>query len=123
MMDARKDEVYAALFRCTSSASECLIGDSLAAPEAMVRRVESVAEGSCLYLGSGATTYAGVIARFAAAGRARVSDGREFPAVAVAVARIAEARYRAAPETAGASLAPHYIRPPDAVAGVRGAAP
>ncbi len=122
MVDARKGEVYASLFRRTSLAAECLIEDSLAPPEEMVRRVRSVAAGSCLYLGSGARAYAEVIAR-CGAGRARVSDGGEYPAVAAGVARIAEARYRAAPETAAASLAPHYIRPPDAVpSAVRGGA-
>lgn len=114
MIDARKDEVYAALFRRTSASFECLIEDSLAAPEAMVRRVQSVAAGPCLYLGSGARAYADVIAR-CGADRARVSDGTEHVSVAAAVARLAEATYAAAPETAAASLAPRYIRPPDAV--------
>ncbi|MCY4486242.1 MAG: tRNA (adenosine(37)-N6)-threonylcarbamoyltransferase complex dimerization subunit type 1 TsaB [Deltaproteobacteria bacterium] len=123
MVDARKGEVYASLFRRTAAACECLMEDSLAAPEEMVRCVESAAAGSCLYLGSGAMTYAEVIMRCAGAGRASVSDGSEFPAVAGAVARIAEARFRAAPETAAASLAPHYIRPPDALpSAVRGGA-
>lgn len=115
MIDARKGEVYAALFRRTAADFECLIEDSLAAPEAMVRRVESAATGSCLYLGSGARAYAEVITR-CGAGRARVSDGTECASVAAAVARLAEAGYAAAPETAAASLAPRYIRPPDAVA-------
>ena len=115
MIDARKGEVYAALFRRTAADFECLIEDSLAAPEAMVGRVESVAAGSCLYLGSGAQAYADVITR-CGAGRARVSDGTGYASVAAAVASLAEVGYVAAPETAAASLAPRYIRPPDAVA-------
>lgn len=117
MMDARKGEVYAALYRRTAAAFECLIEDTLSAPEALVRRVEAVAAGSCLYLGSGAQAYADVITG-CGVGRARVNDGAAYPSSAVAVARIAEARYRAAPEIAAAPLAPHYIRPPDAVASV-----
>lgn len=117
MIDARKDEVYAALFRRTSENFERFIEDSLAGPEAMVRSVQSVAAGSCLYLGSGARAYAEVIRRCGAS-RARVSDGVEYASVAAAVARLAEARYVAAPELGAASLAPRYIRPPDAVASV-----
>ncbi len=117
MMDARKGEVYAALFRRTSSAFERLIEDTLVAPEEMAGRVEAAAAGPCLYLGSGAQACAETLTRRGAA-RARVSDGSEFHSVAASVARLAEARYRATPETPAASLAPHYIRPPDAVANV-----
>ena len=40
LMDARKGEVYGALYRRTANAFECLIEDTVAAPEAMVRQVE-----------------------------------------------------------------------------------
>ncbi len=115
MLDARKGEVYGALYRRTATAFECLIEDCLAAPESMVRRADAEADGPCVFVGAGAQAYADVIER-CAGGRARVSAGTDLPSVAFAVARIAEEKYRTAPETAGEPLSPHYIRPPDAVA-------
>lgn len=114
MIDARKDEVYAALFRRTSADFECLIADCLSAPEPMVRKVDALAAGRCVFVGPGARAYAPVIAR-GTAGRAGVTDDAEFPSVAAAVARIAGERFRARPATATEPLAPRYIRPPDAV--------
>ena len=116
LMDARKGEVYGALYRRTATALECLIEDSVAAPEPMVRRADAMASGSCIFVGNGARAYAELIAR-CTDGRARITAGAEFPTIAFAVARIAEERFRAAPETAAAPLTPHYVRPPDAVVG------
>ncbi len=116
LMDARKGEVYGALYRRTTATLECLIEDSVAAPESMVRRADAMASGSCVFVGSGARAYAELIAR-CTGGRARITGGAGFPTTASAVARIAEARFRAAPEAAAAPLTPHYIRPPDAVVG------
>ena len=115
MLDARKGEVYGALYRRTAAAFECLIEDCLATPESMVRRVDALAKGPCVFVGPGAQAYAEVIDRRAAAG-ARVTAGPEFPCTAFAVASIAGEKYRTAPAIAAEPLSPHYIRPPDAVA-------
>ena len=115
MIDARKGEVYAALYRRTATAFECLIEDSLSAPEPLARQVVSMATGPCVFVGTGAQAYAEVIAG-CTGGRGRVTVGADFPSTAFAVARIAEERFRAAPVTKAESLTPHYIRPPDAVA-------
>ena len=114
LMDARKGEVYAALYRRTATAFECLMEGSVAAPEPWVRQADALASGPCVFVGSGARAYAELIAR-CTGGRARITDGAEFPTTASAVARIAEERFRAAPETAAEALTPHYIRSPDAV--------
>ncbi len=116
LMDARKGEVYGALYRRTATAFECLIEDTVAAPESLVRQVEAAASAPCVFVGNGARAYADLIAR-CTGGRARITAGDEFPTIASAVARIAEARFRAAPEKAAEPLTPHYIRPPDAVVG------
>ena len=122
LMDARKGEVYGALYRLTSTASECLIEDTVTSPESLVRQVDALASAPCVFVGNGALAYADLIAR-CTRGQARVTAGDEFPTIASAVARIAEQRFRAAPGTAAEPLTPHYIRPPDAVAGAgRGAA-
>ena len=122
LMDARKGEVYGALYRRTAGAFECLIEDTVAAPETLVRQVEALASSPCVFVGNGARAYAGLIAR-GTSGRARITAGDEFSTIASAVARIAEERFRAAPETAAEPLTPHYIRPPDAVAGAGRGAP
>ena len=115
MLDARKGEVYGALYRRTAGAFECLIDDCLTAPESMVRRADALAKGPCVFVGPGAQAYAEVIER-CAAGRALVTAGAEFPCTAFAVASIAGEKYRTDPATAAEPLSPHYIRPPDAVA-------
>ena len=115
MLDARKGEVYGALYRRTATAFECLIEDCLEAPESMVRRVDALGIGPCVFVGPGAQAYAEVIER-CAGGRARVTAGAEFPCTAFAVASIAGEKYRTEPAIAAEPLSPHYIRPPDAVA-------
>ena len=115
MLDARKGEVYGALYRRTATAFECLIEDCLEAPESLVRRVDALGKGPCIFVGPGARAYAEVIER-CGAGDARVTAGAEFPSAAFAVAAIAGEKYRTAPAIAAEPLNPHYIRPPDAVA-------
>ena len=51
MLDARKGEVYGALYRRTAAAFECLIEDCLEAPESMVRRVDALAKDPCVFVG------------------------------------------------------------------------
>ena len=115
MIDARKGEVYGALYRRAGAAFECLVEDSLAAPEDLARQVDALAAGPCVFVGTGAQAYADVIAR-CTEGRGRVTGGADCPSIAFAVARIAEERFRSAPAPAAEPLTPHYIRPPDAVA-------
>ena len=112
LMDARKGEVYAALYRRTATAFRCLIEDCLADPEAMFRQADAAAEGPCVFVGDGVRAYADRIAR-CTRGRGRIADGRDGPSTAVSVARLAERRLPAEAADA-ASLTPLYIRPPDA---------
>ena len=121
LMDARKGEVYGALYRRTAVVFECLIEDTVISPESLARQANAMASAPCVFVGNGARAYADLIAR-CTGGRARVTPGDEFPTIASAVARIAEKRFRSAPGAAAEPLTPHYIRPPDAVAGAsRGA--
>ena len=114
MIDARKGEVYGALYRRSATAFECLVEDTLAAPESLARQVDSMATGPCVFVGTGAQAYAEVIAQ-CTGGRGQVTAGAGFPSTAFAVAGLAEERFRTAPVTMAGSLTPHYIRPPDAV--------
>lgn len=113
LMDARKGEVYAALYRRTDAAFERLMEDCAAEPESLFRQVDAMAEGPCLFVGSGVEAYAGLIAR-CTRGRARVVPGGDGPSTAVSVARIARRKSPSAAAAVAASLAPFYIRPPDA---------
>lgn len=116
LMDARKGEVYAALYRRTDAAFECLMEDCLAEPETLFRQVDAAAGGPCVFVGRGVGAYADLIAR-CTGGRARVAAGVEGPSTAVSVARIARRRWPSSADAAdAASLAPWYIRPPDAAA-------
>lgn len=113
LMDARKGEVYAALYRRTDAAFERLMEDCVAEPESLFRQVDAMAEGPCLFVGSGVEAYADLIAR-CTRGRARVAPGVDGSSTAVSVARIARRKSPSAADAA--SLAPFYIRPPDAAA-------
>lgn len=115
LMDARKGEVYAALYRRTDTAFERLMEDCVAEPESLFRQVDAMAEGPCLFVGSGVEAYADLIAR-CTRGRARVVPGVDGPSTAVSVARIARRKSPSAAAADAASLAPFYIRPPDAAA-------
>lgn len=115
MIDARKGEVYGALYRRAGTSFECVVEDSLAAPETLARQVDSMAAGPCVFVGTGAEAYAEVIVR-CTGGRGQVTGGADYPSTAFAVARMAEERFRIGPVTTAEPLIPHYIRPPDAVA-------
>ena len=82
MIDARKGEVYGALYRRTATAFECLIEDSLSAPEPLARQVFSMATSPCVFVGTGAQAYAEVIAG-CTGGRGRVAVGADFPSTAL----------------------------------------
>lgn len=122
MLDARKGQVYGALYRRTAQAFECLLEDALSAPEALARQADALASGSCVFVGAGAEAYAEVIAG-STDGRARVAAGAGFPSTASAVARLALEKFRTGPEAAAGALAPLYLRAPDAAVGAGRAAP
>jgi tRNA threonylcarbamoyladenosine biosynthesis protein TsaB len=109
MLDARRGEVYGALFRLDDDGRERLLPDSASAPSALLANVAAEVEGRpVLFLGSGVSVCADEIA--AAFGDAAVlpEDGVPAP-TPVAMAALAHERKLPEP-AAAATLEPVYLR-------------
>jgi tRNA threonylcarbamoyladenosine biosynthesis protein TsaB len=110
VLDARKREVYAAVYERTA---EGLV--RLGAPCAVAaERLASELGGSCAFIGDAVEAYGDVFQRVLGSG-AMLLDSASHPPSAIMVARLAAARLRAS--AAGddlVSLEPSYLRPPEA---------
>jgi tRNA threonylcarbamoyladenosine biosynthesis protein TsaB len=109
MLDARRGEVYGALFRLHDDGRERLLPDVAAAPSSMLESVAAEAAGRpVLFLGSGVPACADKIA--AAFGDAAVLPDGDVPApTPAAMAALAEERELPEP-SAAATLEPVYLR-------------
>lgn len=108
MLDARRGEVYAALFRL-GDGRERMIEDVAVAPAGMIERVQTVAGGEeVLFLGSGVAECADDL-RASLGDRARFPDDELPTATPRAMAAIAEELGLPAPAEA-ATLEPVYLR-------------
>lgn len=108
MLDARKNEVYTAIYRC-GSLPEPIVGDCVVSPADFLERIS----GPALFVGSGAVRYRELIAE-------RLGDRALFPPAACHVPRASSgaaeagslfARGLAVP---AGELRPLYIRPSEA---------
>jgi tRNA threonylcarbamoyladenosine biosynthesis protein TsaB len=113
-LDARKKEVYAALFRREGSRLERVSDDVVAAPatvlDAARRRIGSA---RCLFIGDAIVTYEAIVKQ-ALGAQALSTLGAGYPSTAAAVARIAEEKLRRGDYDAVGPLAPIYLRPSEA---------
>ncbi|HEY6199051.1 MAG TPA: tRNA (adenosine(37)-N6)-threonylcarbamoyltransferase complex dimerization subunit type 1 TsaB [Candidatus Binatia bacterium] len=113
-LDARKKEVYAALFRREGSRLERVSDDVVAAPVAVLdaarRRIGSA---RCLFIGDAIVTYEAIVKQ-ALGAQALSTLGAGYPSTAAAVARIAEEKLRRGDYDAVGPLAPIYLRPSEA---------
>jgi tRNA threonylcarbamoyladenosine biosynthesis protein TsaB len=109
-LDARKREVYAALYECDG---ERLV--RCGEPRAIAAdRLAAAIGGPCTFIGDAVESYAEVFRVVLGAG-ARLLASASQPATAVAVARLAAGRLRQGhAEDDLAALAPSYVRPPEA---------
>lgn len=114
VMDARKGQVYAALYRRDADRFTAVMGDTLDSLRNVLERVSALASDDCIFLGQATRVYGDLIDR-TMGGRAKLTGGEDYPSTAAAVARIAEERSKAERGEALETLAPHYLRPPDAV--------
>ncbi|MDD2272750.1 MAG: tRNA (adenosine(37)-N6)-threonylcarbamoyltransferase complex dimerization subunit type 1 TsaB [Desulfuromonadaceae bacterium] len=57
MIDARKSELYAALFDCSSSLPSPLISDCVLPPAALLDQISATTEGAVIFVGDGAVRY------------------------------------------------------------------
>ena len=110
ILDARKNEVYAALFEKTGDVVHRLCEDTVASAPSILDIVStSAGEKHCLMVGDGAVTYKQWLAdRFG--GRALFQTGDFSVSTAGAIARLSEDRFRSNDFDNLGSLTPVYLR-------------
>jgi tRNA threonylcarbamoyladenosine biosynthesis protein TsaB len=114
LLDARKSEVYFALFRHDGQDLKRLTEDAMSSIEGALDQLRNFdrASASVLFIGDGATTYEKVLARDFAS--AQIFAGKGYSSMAAQVAGLAEERFRAHSTDDLALLAPVYLRPTQA---------
>lgn len=113
-LDARKKEVYAAIFRKHAEGLERLTDDLVSTPQAVLRHIVSLeASGLCLLIGDGIDGYRESIRGFLG-DRATLTLGEGYPSIACAVARLASDRLRKSEMDPIGPLVPLYLRPSEA---------
>jgi tRNA threonylcarbamoyladenosine biosynthesis protein TsaB len=112
VLDARKNEVYAALFRRQGPTLERLTEDVVAPAESIVNMVQSLHD-PCLFIGEGAEVYRQLLSDRLAF-KAHLPGTGNLPSVATAVARASEERLRRNEVDRVDTLMPLYARPSQA---------
>jgi len=109
-LDARKNEVYAALVRTQASKIDRLTDDLLGTAEEIAALVRSLARAApVLFVGDGTRVYGDLLNRLFGTS-ASLSLGESYPSVASAVARLTEDRFRRNDVDLVGSLTPVYLR-------------
>ncbi|HKA32206.1 MAG TPA: tRNA (adenosine(37)-N6)-threonylcarbamoyltransferase complex dimerization subunit type 1 TsaB, partial [Candidatus Binatia bacterium] len=113
-LDARKKEVYAALFRREGELMERVSDDVVAPPEAVLDAArKQIGSARCLFIGDAIVAYEALVQ--AALGPQALSTlGADYPSTAAAVARIAGEKLSRGDYDAVGPLAPIYLRPSEA---------
>lgn len=110
-LDARKKEVYAAIFRKSAENLERLTDDLVSSPEKVAQHILSLeTNASCLFVGDGIRVYGELIRDFLG-DRAWLALGEGYHSIASAVARLAEERLRKSEMDPVGPLVPLYLRP------------
>lgn len=113
-LDARKKEVYAALFQRQGSTLERVSEDVVAPPAAVIENTRRYLNGgACLFIGDGVASYGDLI-KAALAGRGRLTFGEGYASSAAAVARLAAEKVRRHEFDPVGPLAPIYLRASEA---------
>lgn len=113
-LDARKNEVYAALFQKSGELLKRLTPDSIAATSSLAKSLRSFHQGApCLFVGDGASAHWDLLEKLPWID-ARVIAEAALPSVASAVGRLGEAAFDDAETDYGvARLVPVYLRRPE----------
>jgi tRNA threonylcarbamoyladenosine biosynthesis protein TsaB len=112
LLDARKNEVYAAVFRKTGDVINRVTQDTIASAANVIATVRVFQRGSpCLLVGDGAAAYKDLLLDSPGV---RLLETINYPTVAATVARLAEDRFRANRVDDLGTLTPAYIRPSEA---------
>lgn len=110
LLDARKDEFYAALFQRTGGIVHRVTEDTLGSAATITETIRGFQKGApCLLVGDGAKIY-----QLSDLAGVRLLERADCPTVAAAVARLSEDRFRSKEVDDLGSLTPVYIRPSEA---------
>jgi tRNA threonylcarbamoyladenosine biosynthesis protein TsaB len=113
-LDARKKEVYAALFCRKGEALERVSDDVVSAPPAVVESArQRMNGGRCLFIGDAVPAYEDLI-KAGLGAKVRLTLGEGYPSTASAVARLAEDKVRRRELDPIGPLVPVYLRPSEA---------
>ncbi len=110
ILDARKGEVYAALYRGVENGLEKLSGEFLANPQDLTRQIE----GTAVFFGDGTATYGKLLKEGVDASRVVVADLAAAPPPAALVAELGAVAVAHGRVDALGSLQPLYVRPSEA---------
>jgi tRNA threonylcarbamoyladenosine biosynthesis protein TsaB len=117
LLDARKKEVYGALFRREAGITNRAMDDVVATPSDVLQRILSITQGEpCLFIGTGSRLYADAI-RGAFGNKAQIGSDASRPSIAFAVARIGEEKIRNGEGGPAGLLILQYLRPSEAELG------
>lgn len=109
LIDARKNEVYGAVFDCRGDAPVSLVREQVLPPRKMLEQLE----GEYLFLGSGAVLYRELIQAHMGARAHFVPWALSLPRASSA-AGLVLARYRAGETSSAQEIVPRYIRASEA---------
>jgi tRNA threonylcarbamoyladenosine biosynthesis protein TsaB len=116
LLDARKNEVYVALFRKRGQELARLTEDLLVPVGSVIDQVRGAAgDMPCLFIGDGARRYEKLLLD-ALGGRARLCEENSVSSCAAAVARLGMERMRRSEADDLGELVPVYLRPSEAEA-------
>ena len=114
LLDARKSEVYFALFRSNGEGLERLTEDAMTSIDSALDQVWNCAAGSSLrFIGDGARVYENILTRHFGA-CTKTNAGYGCSSVAAQAAGLAESRFHAKMTDDLAMLLPVYLRPSEA---------
>jgi tRNA threonylcarbamoyladenosine biosynthesis protein TsaB len=113
-LDARKKEVYAALFHRRGERLERVSDDVVASPQTVIQSVRKrLGSERCLFIGDATLPYDDVVkTELGASGLLTLGEG--YASTAAAAARLADERVRRGEFDAVGPMAPIYLRPSEA---------
>jgi tRNA threonylcarbamoyladenosine biosynthesis protein TsaB len=113
LLDARKTEVYVALFQKTDDVIRRVTDDTIASAASAMELVRHFQNGApCLFVGDGAEIYHHLLS--ALPGTRVLRDTTRYPSVAATVAHLAQDRFHSNDVDDLGSLTPVYVHPTEA---------
>lgn len=114
VLDARKGEVYTAIYRPENDGMQLLLEEQVCSPDQLVRQID----GPCLLVGNGTLTYRKMM-REKLGGQAVFAGSALNKVRAETVGRLAMQKIKTAGGEPPGGVIPHYIRPSDAEINLR----